>query len=362
MIPMGRYSRHIQLTEIGPSGQEKIAKASVLVVGAGGLGCPVLQYLTAAGVGTIGIIDFDLVEESNLQRQVLFGTSSLGLNKALAAKTRLEDLNPNIIIRAYPEKLTAENALNIFKDFDIIVDGTDTLSTRYLINDAAVISNLPIVYGAIYKFEGQVSVFNYRNGPTYRCLFPDPPKTTSVANCSEIGVLGVLPGIIGCMQANEVLKIILGFQGILSGSLLCYHAQSASTIRIAIPRSSQLWKTELLKYGSLNNTDYEALCESPIREITAEQVRSMPNAWFIDVRNTDEHPIIDLPNCLLIPLAKLKEQIHLITPKRTYIVFCASGIRSRTAIEFLQQHHPNTFYNLQGGVAAIEELLNTQHE
>ena len=208
---MSRYNRHIILSEIGQAGQDKLSNAKVLVIGAGGLGCPVLQYLAAAGIGTIGIVDFDIVDISNLQRQVLFGTSSLGKNKAEAAKQRLEDLNNEISIIAYPEKLTHKNAIDLFNQYDIIVDGTDNFETRYLVNDACIITNKPLVFGAIYKFEGQVSVFNYQNGPSYRCLFPSPPKEGTVPNCSEIGVLGVLPGIIGSMQANEVLKIIIRY-------------------------------------------------------------------------------------------------------------------------------------------------------
>ena len=226
---MNRYSRHIILSEIGQIGQDRISNTKVLVIGAGGLGCPILQYLTAAGVGTIGIIDFDVVELSNLQRQVLFGTSSLGKNKAIAAKARLEDLNDSISIIAYPEPLTYQNAIALFNQYNIIVDGSDNFETRYLVNDACIITNKPLVFGAIYKFEGQVSVFNYQNGPSYRCLFPTPPKKDSVPNCSEIGVLGVLPGIIGSMQANEVLKIILGLGNSLSGKLLCYNALTSQT-------------------------------------------------------------------------------------------------------------------------------------
>ena len=209
---MSRYSRHIILSEIRQEGQDKLNNSKVLVIGAGGLGCPVLQYLVAAGIGTVGIVDFDKVDISNLQRQVLFGTSSVGINKAIAAKKRLEDLNETINIYAIPEQLTTKNALQIFLDYDIIVDGTDNFSTRYLINDAALQLNKPVVYGAIYKFEGQVSVFNYNNGPSYRCLFPKPPQKGSIANCSEVGVLGVLPGIIGTMMANEVIKLILNLK------------------------------------------------------------------------------------------------------------------------------------------------------
>ena len=235
---MNRYNRHIILSEIGQIGQDKLSNAKVLVVGAGGLGCPVLQYLAAAGIGTLGIIDFDVVEASNLQRQVLFGNSSLGQNKAEAAKIRLEDLNDTITINAYPFPLDHQNALDLFNQYDIIVDGSDNFETRYLVNDACILTNKPLVFGAIYKFEGQVSVFNYENGPSYRCLFPNPPKKDSVPNCSEIGVLGVLPGIIGSMQANEVLKIILGIGNVLSGKLLCFNALTNQTSILKVKKSN----------------------------------------------------------------------------------------------------------------------------
>ena len=205
---MGRYDRHIMLKEVGHEGQLELSNAKVLIVGAGGLGCPILQYLTAAGVGTIGIIDFDVVEISNLQRQILFKTSDIGINKALAAKKQLQDLNPTITIEAYPERLTFKNALQLCPAYDVVVDGTDNFVTRYLINDAVVKTGKPLVYGAIFKFEGQLSVFNYQNGPSYRCLFPKPPKKGIIPNCNEVGVLGVLTGIIGTMKANEVKKII----------------------------------------------------------------------------------------------------------------------------------------------------------
>jgi len=219
---MNRYSRHIALSEIGQAGQNKLLNAKVLVIGAGGLGCPILQYLADAGVGNIGIVDFDTIELSNLQRQVLFGSASIGLNKAEAAKTRLQDLNNTISITAYPKKLTHQNSLSLFKNYDIIVDGTDNFETRYLINDAAIITNKPVVFGAIYKFEGQVSVFNYKAGPSYRCLFSNQQEKEQSGHCEDLGVLGVLPGIIGSMQANEVLKIILEIGNILSGKLLIY--------------------------------------------------------------------------------------------------------------------------------------------
>jgi len=217
---MKRYSRHITLSEVGLVGQLKIAESKVLVIGAGGLGSPLLLYLTAAGVGTIGIVDFDKVSESNLQRQVLFREQDLNINKAISAKKLLNARNSDIEIKSYPHIFDTSNALDLVQDYDIVVDCTDNFRTRYLINDACVKLGKPFVFAAIYKFEGQLSVFNYKGGPTYRCLFPTPPKTGEVPNCEEVGVLGVLPGVLGMYQANEVLKIILSIGSVLSGQLL----------------------------------------------------------------------------------------------------------------------------------------------
>lgn len=250
---MSRYNRHIILPEIGKEGQDKISKAKVLVIGAGGLGCPIAQYLAAAGIGILGIIDFDVVDISNLQRQVLYGKSSLGKNKALAAKQRLEDLNDTITINAYAEKLTHKNAIELFSNYDIVVDGSDNFNTRYLVNDACIITNKPLVFGAIYKFEGQVSVFNYKNGPSYRCLFPNPPEEGAVPNCSEIGVLGVLPGIIGTMQANEVLKMVLELGDVLSGKLLCYNALTLQNSILKIQRSEEPIQSVLKEKDNFKN-------------------------------------------------------------------------------------------------------------
>lgn len=350
---MTRYSRHIVLQDIGQEGQNKLSQAKVLVIGAGGLGCPVLQYLAAAGVGTIGIVDFDVVEVSNLQRQILFGTSSLGINKALAAKTRLEDLNPTITINAYPEKLTSNNALELFKPYDIIVDGTDNFATRYLITDAAVIINKPIVYGAIYKFEGQVSVFNYQNGPSYRCLFPIPPQKGSVANCSEIGVLGVLPGIIGTMQANEVIKIILGFDGVLSGKLLCYNSRTTEVSTLKISKS----KHEFENITALKDTYSPRSCKIQVKEISIEDALKKDRIQFIDVREYHEQPQLDLPNCMHIPLSRLEQNQNKVNLKNTNILFCQYGIRSKTAVEILQRHNISNCYSLKGGVLALLKHL-----
>jgi sulfur-carrier protein adenylyltransferase/sulfurtransferase len=354
---MTRYSRHILLPEVGQKGQDKLTRAKVLVIGAGGLGCPVLQYLAAAGVGTIGIVDFDVVEVSNLQRQILFGTSSLGMNKAVAAKSRLEDLNPTISINAYPEKLTATNALALFKSYDVIVDGTDNFESRYLINDAAIITNRPVVYGAIYKFEGQVSVFNYQGGPSYRCLFPTPPKEGSVANCSEVGVLGVLPGIIGSMQANEVIKIMLGFATVLSGKLLCYNAKTSETVTLTLAKSASEIEKVLAQKDTFENLAFETLCLSPVVEISADESLQLENIQFIDVREFDEKPIVELTNCIQIPLGKLEQNLKHFYSEEMKIIFCQTGIRSKTAIEILQKYNIKNCYTLTGGVLAIIEQL-----
>ena len=357
---MSRYNRHIILSDVGPEGQNKISNAKVLVVGAGGLGCPVLQYLAAAGVGTLGVIDFDIVEESNLQRQILFGTSSLGSNKALAAKERLTDLNPTIQINAYQEALTPQNALSLFNDYDIIVDGTDNFETRYLINDAAIITNKPIVYGAIFKFEGQVSVFNYKNGASYRCLFPSPPKKGSVANCTEVGVLGVLPGIIGTMQANEVLKIILGFNGVLSGKLFCYNSKTTETYSLKINKSNSEFEKVLNNKENFENIDYDFNCKAIINEISIKDVSKIKNVHYLDVRELHETPKISLDNCTQIPLKELGTKIHEIPTDKTIIAFCQSGIRSNTAAEILQKHNITNCFSLKEGAQAIIEQLKTE--
>ncbi len=350
---MSRYSRHILLSDVGQAGQDKLLHASVLVVGAGGLGCPVLQYLTAAGIGSIGIIDFDVVEESNLQRQILFGTSSLGMNKAIAAKKRLEDLNPTISIKAYPKKLTSKNAIALFENYEIIVDGSDNFATRYLINDASIITSKPVVYGAIYKFEGQVSVFNYRNGPSYRCLFPTPPKEGSAANCSEIGVLGVLPGIIGTMQANEVIKIILGFDKVLSGTLFCYNAKTTQATSLKVAKSATEIENVLAGNPFLRNHSQEISCENSVIEISAEEALKNKSYRFIDVREPHETPQLDLPNCKQIPIGELEENLNYFQNSMRYIIFCQTGKRSKLAIQKLQNYTITNCYNLKGGVLAI---------
>lgn len=356
---MNRYSRHILLPEIGQSGQNKISNAKVLVIGAGGLGCPILQYLTAAGVGTIGIVDFDNVDVTNLQRQILFGESSLGDNKALAAKKQLQDLNSTITINAYPEKLTSDNALDLCSQYDIIVDGTDNFSSRYLINDSVILTDKPLVYGAIYKFEGQVSVFNYKNGPSYRCLFPNPPQEGTMFNCSEIGVLGVLPGIIGTMQANEVLKIILGLGNTLSGQLLCYNALNSSITTLKLKRSdSEIKKVLDQKKQFINIHKNEINCELPVLEISIEDALQKEQLQFIDVREFHEQPKLNHLNPIEIPLSILQNHLDKINQDSEVVVFCQSGVRSKKAISILQEHNIKNCYSLKGGVFAFLEHTN----
>lgn len=358
---MNRYNRHIILSEIGEEGQNKINQAKVLVIGAGGLGCPILQYLAAAGIGTIGIIDFDVVDLSNLQRQVLFGSSSLGKNKALAAKKRLEDLNNSITINAYPKQLTHQNAVELFKQYDIIVDGSDNFETRYLVNDAAIITNKPLVFGAIYKFEGQISVFNYQNGPSYRCLFPTPPEKGTVPNCSEIGVLGVLPGIIGSMQANEVLKMVLGIGQVLSGQLFCYNALTLKTSTLKVSRNQEAINTVLNNQDNFSNKKTKLNnCELEIKTVSIKNILSKNNIQLIDVREADELPKVENIKVTTIPLSELQQQLDKIDPKKEKYLFCQSGIRSKKAVSILQSLNINNCFSINEGALEITNYIKNE--
>lgn len=362
-----RYSRHLLLQEIGISGQEKLKQAKVLVIGAGGLGCPALLYLAGAGVGTIGIVDFDKVDESNLQRQILYGVSSLGKLKAEEAKKHLENLNPLINIVSYPVRLTNEIALSLFPDYDIIIDGTDNFATRYLVNDACVLFDKPLVYGSIYKFEGQVSVFNYSDaentkGPTYRCLFPIPPSPESAPNCSEIGVLGVLPGIIGSLQANETIKIITGIGKILSGKLLLFDALNILFTSIGIKRNEDLIKSIPSSKEIFLKTDYDYFCSSKketftsfIKEITVDElhqlIKNKSDIQLLDVREIGELPQINILKDIHIPLGEISNYPDKINRNKQVIIFCKSGARSAKAIQLLEENFGfENLYNLKGGV------------
>jgi sulfur-carrier protein adenylyltransferase/sulfurtransferase len=351
-----KYSRHILLGEVGLEGQLKLKQSSVLVIGAGGLGCPVLQYLNAAGVGHIGIVDFDTVDKSNLQRQILFGHSSLGKNKAEEAKIRLQDNNPFTKFDVITERLDPSNSIEILSKYSIIVDCTDNYETRYLVNDACVLLNKPLVYAAIYKFEGQVSVFNYQNGPTYRCLYPETPKSNSITNCSESGVIGVLPGIMGAMQANEVIKIILGLGSPLSGSILVYNSLTGKSSNFKLRKSEHIIYQTNKESNQLVSNDYNQSCSS--EKISIEEVDSIEfelllqeNIQLIDVREFNEEPQTPEIRARNIPLGTIEQHLSDIDPEKTTVIFCRSGKRSRAAIEILQEKYGyNNLINLKGGV------------
>lgn len=364
-----RYSRHIKLTEIGVEGQAKLLAAKVLVIGAGGLGCPVLQYLTAAGVGTIGVIDYDVVEKSNLQRQILYGITDLGINKAVAAKNRLNNLNSDVQIIAIPEKLTVQNARTLFKDYDIIVDGTDNFSTRYMVNDASVLTNKPLVSGAIYKFEGQVAVLNYDGSASYRCLFPKIPKPDAIPSCNEIGVIGVLPGIIGALQANEVLKIILGLDTVLKGKLLVYSALNNQMNVFSISKNEKEIQQVKDRNALFETTDYEVLCglkDESVQEITVEvffKKLDTEDLQIIDVREQEEIDNDPFPLVFKtehIPLRELEKSLALINREKAKIILCQKGIRSLKAVKILQHHNVKNSISLQGGASELfKVLMNT---
>jgi len=352
---MERYNRHIRLEAIGLQGQKRLLAAKVMVIGAGGLGCPVLQYLAAAGIGTLGIMDNDVVEISNLQRQTLFRTSDIGSSKAIAAKKHLGDLNPEIQIIAHNKKLNSQNALELLKPYDIIVDGTDNFEARYWINDATVILNKPMIYGAIYKFEGQVTVFNHQDGPSYRCLFPTPPKPLSIPNCEELGVLGVLPGIIGTLQANETLKILLNIGMPLVGKLLCYNTLTHAQSLIGIPRNDQCIQ-EVKARKTLLETEASFECEA-VPQLNFLEAIKKDNVQFIDLRSPEEQPKLPLEELLYIPLSELKSRINELTPYANYVFFCQSGTRSKTAVRLMLQQKVKNCFSLMEGAPEIHQLL-----
>lgn len=360
-----RYNRHIIIPEFGLEGQQKLKAAKVLIIGAGGLGAPSLLYLAAAGVGTIGIVDFDKVEDSNLHRQVLFGVEDIGALKVEAAKKRLESLNPHINIVTHNLQLTSQNALALFQQYDVVADGTDNFPTRYLVNDASVLAGIPNVYASILQFEGQVSVFNYTDkdgntGPNYRDLYPTPPDPGLVPNCAEGGVLGVLPGIIGTLQTNEVIKIITGIGEPLSGRLFVFDALSFETrvLKITIKKNTPEIK-ELI--------DYEQFCgvpvaEKKIKEISVaefeEWLRSGEDIQVIDVREPAEYEQVNM-DALLIPLATVEDRAAEIRKDKKVVVHCKSGGRSGKAIRQLEDAFGfDNLYNLKGGITAIERETN----
>lgn len=364
---IARYNRHLILPGFGMEAQEKLKKSKVIVIGAGGLGCSALQYLTAAGVGEIGIVDFDRIEESNLQRQILFGIADIGKPKAEIAVEKLSAQNPFVKFRVYKIRLTNKNALQLLKEFDVVVDGTDNFSTRYLVNDACVILDKPLVYGSIYKYEGQVSVFNFIgkngvNGPNLRCLFPEPPNAFSTPNCSENGVIGVLPGIIGTLQALETIKIITGIGIPLSGKLFLFDALQMQTQLIDLEKKTDCCKNIPQATIAFLETDYDLLCgiaddRKEIKSISPLELQNYlildKNVRFLDVREQGELPVVEEFIDQHISLENLEIEGELISDEMVTVVFCKSGNRSRKAIQLLEMKYQfRNLYNLEGGVNA----------
>jgi adenylyltransferase/sulfurtransferase len=362
-----RYSRHLNLKGFGLNAQRKLQQARVLVIGAGGLGCPVLQYLTAAGVGVIGIADDDVVSLSNLQRQVLYTVDDLGLPKAQQAAERLRRLNPEIIIHEHIQKIDIRNALELFQKYDLVVDGTDNFASRYLINDACVLLAKPLVFAAVYQYEGQLAVFNVHGHggliTSYRDLFPTPPTAAEAPDCNAAGVLGVLPGIMGVMQATEVIKLITGIGDPLSNQLLTYNALSAESYTIQINPNTQAAAYAPQDAVAFMRMDYEWLCSAGtnpvpvIDALTFEQFKSDPRALILDVREFGEWPQASFPH-VQIPLNTLKDQFQQLE-KDKIIVFCQSGKRSAAAAALLQEHFGDSkeIYSLAGGITALENNL-----
>lgn len=354
---LARYQRHLSLAGFGPEAQTKLQTARVLVIGAGGLGCPILLYLAAAGVGHLTIIDADTVDVSNLQRQVLFTTEDAGKPKAEMAARRLSALNPCIAITPIMARLTRANALELIASHDVVVDGSDNFATRYLVNDACVLADKPLIYGAIQGFEGQASVFNFKGGPTYRCLFPEPPAAGTVPNCSEAGVLGVLPGLIGTVQATETIKVITGIGEPLSGRLLLWNSltMTSRTLRFAADPAARAVK-ELPPEG------YGETCAVPLKasgaEITVEELKTNLKVQMIDVREEWERALGAIQPSVHVPLGTLgTDAAHTalmdLDPRRETVVFCAGGVRSLKALGPLHDAHGFTaLRSLRGGFKA----------
>ena len=365
-----RYQRQIILPEFGEEGQQKLLKAKVLVIGAGGLGCPVLQYLAAAGIGTIGIVDDDVVALNNLHRQVLYSVNDIGLSKAERAAQILGQLNPGLEIIPYNKRLTVQNALILFEEFDTIIDGTDNFSTRYMINDACVLMNKPFVYGAISRFEGQVSVFNFRRNKideavNYRDLFPNPPQEDEVLNCEEAGVLGPLAGIIGTLMANETIKLITGIGEPLDNQLLTYNSLNNQVYQFALSARKETRSLIPENKAAFLQMDYEWLCsserkESEIDPDTFTGLIAKGNVDVIDVREPGEMPAVTDFSNIKIPLAKLSDNASLIKSD-IIVAFCQSGQRSLRAVKILSSifGEDKKIYSLRGGIVEWKKLKQT---
>ncbi|HVP44835.1 MAG TPA: molybdopterin-synthase adenylyltransferase MoeB [Terriglobales bacterium] len=364
-----RYSRHLIMPEVGMEGQLKLKAAKVLTIGAGGLGSPLAMYLAAAGVGTIGVVDFDVVDFTNLQRQIIHGTSDVGRKKLDSAAETLKEINPFVEVRKFETRLSSDNALELFRDFDIVVDGTDNFPTRYLVNDACVLSGKPNVYGSIFRFEGQASVLATPQGPCYRCWYPEPPPPGLVPSCAEGGVLGILPGLVGVIQATETVKLILGKGDSLIGRVLLVDALGMKF------RELKLRKNPECPVCGPNRTitkliDYQEFCgirgeEAPatttVPEMTVEELKRRLDAkedvFVLDVREPHEYQICNL-NGYLLPLGDLPKRVHELDSSREIVAHCRSGVRSAKAVDFLRLAGFRKVHNLQGGILAWADKID----
>jgi adenylyltransferase/sulfurtransferase len=366
---LSRYARHLAMPEVGVSGQERLKAARVLCVGAGGLGSPATMYLAAAGIGTIGLVEFDRVEFHNLQRQILFSEADVGRSKIKAAAARLEGINSSITIRQHEVRLRAANAAGLLRDYDIVVDGTDNFATRYLVNDACVIHGKPNVYGSIFRFEGQASVFAVKGGPCYRCLHPEPPPPGLIQNCAEGGVLGVLPGIIGAIQAAEAIKLALGEGAPLVGRFLIFDALAMRFRELKLNRDPACPVCgDAPTITSL--TDYDEYCDGVAttedrENVTVEELKERmdrkANFVLVDVREPAEYDICRIPGAQLIPLGELNDRYSEIPKDREVILHCRSGVRSARAAHFLKRRGYENVHNLDGGILAwIDRIDPTQ--
>lgn len=367
-----RYSRHLILPEVGLSGQKKICSTSVLCIGAGGLGSPIAMYLAAAGIGKLGIVDFDSVDFSNLQRQIIHGTEDVGRSKAESAKHTIGRINPNVEVVLHSTRISSENAMELIQPYDIVVDGTDNFPTRYLTNDACVLLRKPNVYGSIFRFEGQASVFApHLGGPCYRCLYPEPPPPGMVPSCAEGGVLGVLPGIVGCIQATEILKLALGKGSSLIGRLLLFNALDMKFRELKLRKDPQCplcGENPTIKHL----IDYEQFCgitpepATPASNPDEVSVQDMKkaiqdkglNIHVIDVREPDEYQIAHVDGVPLIPLATLPQRFTELDPNQTIYVHCKSGIRSMKAVRYLQEQGFKYVKSVRGGILAWAEEID----
>ena len=368
-----RYSRHLIMPEVAMEGQKRLKAASVLCIGTGGLGSPLALYLAAAGVGRIGLVDFDVVDFTNLQRQVLHGTKDVGKPKIQSAKETLQDINPDITIETYEEQLTSENALRLFANYDIIIDGTDNFPTRYLVNDACVLLNKPNVYGSIFRFEGQATVFWAEKGPCYRCLYPEPPPPGLVPSCAEGGVLGVLPGTVGCIQATEAIKLILGKGEPLIGRLLLFDALGMRFKELKLRKDPDCpicgahpTITELIDYeefcGVGRGQESASSEDGSVPEITASELKAKMDRKepfvLVDVREPNEYAIARIPGAKLIPLGQIAERASELDTADEIVLHCRSGVRSAQALRQLQQAGFKRLENLKGGILAWSDEVD----